>query len=50
MTTQHTEKTWTPQHTEKTWRQKLTLAAVTGLLSGAAKAIIAWTLDHLTST
>ncbi len=39
----------TPQTTDKTWRHKVTLAAITGLVSGAARALIAWALDQLTS-
>ncbi|WP_275412144.1 hypothetical protein [Rhizocola hellebori] len=39
----------TQQLTEKTWRRKVTLAAITGLISGAARAITAKILDHLTS-
>jgi hypothetical protein len=38
----------TAQPTQNTRRQ-LTLAAITGLVSGAARAIIAWTLQHLIS-
>jgi hypothetical protein len=40
----------TPQSTEPTWRQKITLAAITGLISGTARAIIAKILEHLTSS
>lgn len=32
---------------QPTWRQKLTLAAVTGLLSGVARAVTATILDHV---
>ena len=44
-----TGATMTPQTSDKTWRRKLTLAAITGLVSGAARAFIAWALDQLTS-
>jgi hypothetical protein len=37
----------TPRSTEKTWREKITLAAITGLISGAARAFMSWTLDQL---
>ena len=36
------------QPTTHDWRRRLTLAAVAGLVSGAAKAITVWVLDHLT--
>jgi hypothetical protein len=29
-----------------TWREKVTLAAVRGVLAGAAHAIIMWMLEH----
>jgi hypothetical protein len=29
-----------------TWREKLTLAAVRGAISGAVRAIIIWMLEH----
>lgn len=32
------------QPTANTWREKLTLAAITGLISGTARAIITWAL------
>ena len=32
--------------TNPTWREKLTLAAVRGAVSGAVRAIIAWMLEH----
>ena len=35
--------------TPTTWREKLTLAAVTGLLAGVARALTAWVLDLLAS-
>jgi hypothetical protein len=35
---------------KKTWLRKITLAAVTGLVAGIARAVIAWALDHLTSS
>jgi hypothetical protein len=38
-----------PQSTGKTWRSKFTLAAITGLVSGVARAITGWALDHLAS-
>jgi len=37
----------TAQPTEKTWRAKITLAAIAGLVSGAARALMYWALDHL---
>jgi hypothetical protein len=37
----------TAQPTEKTWREKITLAAIAGLISGAARALISWTLVQL---
>jgi hypothetical protein len=37
----------TPQPTDTTWRQKLTLATITGLVSGIARALIAVALEHL---
>jgi hypothetical protein len=40
----------TPQPTDKAWRQKITLAAITGLISGTARAITAKILEHLTSS
>jgi len=39
----------TPPPTEKTWREKITLAAITGLISGAIRAITTKILEHLTS-
>jgi hypothetical protein len=39
----------TPQPTETTWRQKITLAAIAGLISGTTRALIAKVLEHLTS-
>jgi hypothetical protein len=38
------------QPTEKTWREKITVAAITGLIAGAARAIAAKILDHLMAT
>lgn len=32
--------------TEDAWRQKLTLATLTGAVSGITRAIIAWLLEH----
>lgn len=40
----------TPQPTEKSWREKITLAAITGLISGTARAVTTKILDHLTSS
>jgi hypothetical protein len=39
----------TTQPTEKAWRERLTFAAVTGAVSGVARAIISWALDCLTN-
>ncbi|MEV6851411.1 hypothetical protein [Actinoplanes sp. NPDC051411] len=38
-----------PQPTEKNWREKITLAAIAGLIAGIARAITAEILEHLTS-
>jgi hypothetical protein len=35
--------------TNRTWRTRLTLAAVTGMASGIARAVVCWLLDRLTS-
>jgi hypothetical protein len=35
--------------TKQNWRRKLTLAAVTGLIAGAARAITTYLLNHFTS-
>lgn len=35
------------QSTKKTSCRKITLAVFTGLVSGAARSIIAWALNHL---
>ncbi len=32
--------------TNLTWREKLALATITGAISGAVRAIVAWTLQH----
>ncbi|GAB3862169.1 hypothetical protein ACFPIJ_46945 [Dactylosporangium cerinum] len=32
--------------TNPTWREKLTLAAVRGTISGATRALITWILEH----
>lgn len=32
--------------TNPTWREKLTVAAVRGAVSGAVRAVIAWVLEH----
>jgi hypothetical protein len=40
----------TPEPAETTWRQKITLAAIAGLISGTARAITAKILEHLTSS
>jgi hypothetical protein len=32
---------------KKIWRRKITLAAIAGLISGAARALATWALDHL---
>ncbi|MGC5288874.1 hypothetical protein [Micromonospora sp. DT231] len=32
------------QPTENAWREKLTLAAITGLISGTVRAVITWVL------
>jgi hypothetical protein len=37
----------TAQPTEKTWREKITLATITGLICGAARALMSWALDQL---
>jgi hypothetical protein len=37
----------TTKRTDKTWRQRITLAAITGLLAGAARALVFWALNHL---
>jgi hypothetical protein len=39
----------TPQPTEETWRCQVTLAVITGIVSGAARTLITWALDHLAS-
>ena len=36
----------TTEPTNQTWREKLTLAAVRGAISGAIRAIITWFLDR----
>lgn len=36
-----------PQPTDKAWRRKLTLAVITGLVSGLARTLFTWALDHL---
>jgi hypothetical protein len=42
------ERMMTAQSTEKkTWREKITLAAVAGLMSGATRALLSWTLHQL---
>jgi hypothetical protein len=33
-----------------TWGRKVTLAAITGLISGAVRALSTWVLEHLAST
>jgi hypothetical protein len=33
-------------HRRRTWQQRLLLAAVTGLISGATRALITWALTH----
>ncbi|MFG2864942.1 hypothetical protein [Streptomyces sioyaensis] len=40
----------TPRSTEKTWREKITVAAITGFMVGAARAVFARILEHLTSS
>lgn len=30
-----------------TWQRKITLAAISGLISGAARALTTWALEHL---
>jgi hypothetical protein len=37
----------TAKRTNNAWREKISLAAITGLISGAARALVAWALDHL---
>ena len=32
--------------TNPTWREKLTLAAVRGVISGVVRAIVTWMLEH----
>lgn len=39
----------TLQPTEKTWREKITLAAISGFVSGSARAITTKILEHLTN-
>jgi hypothetical protein len=39
----------TPQSPTKTWREKITVAAIAGLISGATRALAAKILEHLTS-
>ena len=34
------------QRTDPTWREKLTLAAVRGVISGVVRAIVTWMLEH----
>jgi hypothetical protein len=40
----------TAQPSERTWRQKMTLAAIAGRLSGTARAITAKILEYLMSS
>lgn len=37
----------TGQTSEKNSREKITLAAITGIASGVARGIISWLLEHL---
>ncbi len=37
---------YAPSNDRKTWLRRLILAAITGLVSGAARALIAWALNH----
>ena len=39
-----------PQPTEKTWRERITLAAIAGFISGTARAVTAKILEHLASS
>lgn len=32
---------------KKAWRRKFTLAAIAGLISGVARALTTWVLEHL---
>jgi len=36
----------TTEPTSQTWREKLTLAAVRGAISGAVRAVITWMLER----
>ncbi|MFF3738156.1 hypothetical protein [Streptomyces sp. NPDC002566] len=35
---------------QKTWREKITVAAITGFMVGAARAVVGKILEHLTSS
>ncbi|WP_281179868.1 hypothetical protein [Actinoplanes subtropicus] len=39
----------TPQSPEKTWQEKITVAAIAGLISGVTRAFAAKIFEHLTS-
>ncbi|GAB3862177.1 hypothetical protein GCM10027610_105960 [Dactylosporangium cerinum] len=44
--TNHREPPMTNEPINQTWREKLTLAAVRGAVSGAIRALITWILEH----